>query len=50
MGGTVRIALAAANAGAKVFTLSSTGGAIYGEQDYFPADESHPCRGQPLRD
>jgi len=24
--------------------FSSTGGAIYGEQDYFPADESHPCR------
>lgn len=22
--------------------FSSTGGAIYGEQDYFPADESHP--------
>lgn len=44
VGGTVRIALAAVNAGAKVFTLSSTGGAIYGEQDYFPADESHPCR------
>ena len=24
--------------------FSSTGGAIYGEQDYFPADESHPTR------
>jgi UDP-glucose 4-epimerase len=24
--------------------FSSTGGAIYGEQDTFPADESHPCR------
>ncbi len=22
----------------------STGGAIYGEQDFFPADESHPCK------
>jgi len=24
--------------------FSSTGGAIYGEQDYFPADEQHPVR------
>lgn len=24
------------------FILASTGGAIYGEQDYFPADENHP--------
>ena len=24
--------------------FSSTGGAIYGEQDYFPADEDHPLR------
>ncbi len=26
------------------FIFSSTGGAIYGEQDYFPADEEHPQR------
>lgn len=26
------------------FILASTGGAIYGEQDYFPADEKHPAR------
>lgn len=26
----------------KRFIFSSTGGAIYGEQDYFPADENHP--------
>ena len=26
------------------FLFASTGGAIYGEQDYFPADESHPLR------
>ncbi len=26
----------------KKFIFSSTGGAIYGEQDYFPADEKHP--------
>lgn len=26
------------------FIFASTGGAIYGEQDYFPADEKHPLR------
>ena len=26
----------------KKIIFSSTGGAIYGEQDYFPADEEHP--------
>lgn len=26
----------------KKFMFSSTGGAIYGEQNYFPADENHP--------
>lgn len=26
------------------FIFASTGGAIYGEQDYFPADENHPLR------
>ncbi len=30
--------------GVKKFIFSSTGGAIYGEQDYFPADEDHPTR------
>jgi UDP-glucose 4-epimerase len=30
--------------GVKRIIFSSTGGAIYGEQDYFPADESHPLR------
>lgn len=30
--------------GLKKVLFSSTGGAIYGEQDYFPADESHPTR------
>ncbi|MCX8009679.1 MAG: NAD-dependent epimerase/dehydratase family protein [Ignavibacteria bacterium] len=32
--------------GVKKFMFASTGGAIYGEQDYFPADENHklqPC-------
>jgi UDP-glucose 4-epimerase len=28
----------------KKFIFASTGGAIYGEQDYFPADERHPVR------
>ncbi len=28
----------------KKVLFSSTGGAIYGEQERFPADESHPCR------
>jgi UDP-glucose 4-epimerase len=28
----------------KKVIFSSTGGAIYGEQDYFPADENHPVR------
>lgn len=30
--------------GLKKVIFSSTGGAIYGEQDYFPADEEHPNR------
>jgi UDP-glucose 4-epimerase len=30
--------------GVKKFIFASTGGAIYGEQDYFPADERHPQR------
>ncbi len=30
--------------GLKKVLFSSTGGAIYGEQDYFPADEQHPMR------
>ncbi len=30
--------------GVKKIIFSSTGGAIYGEQDFFPADEQHPLR------
>ncbi len=30
--------------GVRKIIFSSTGGAIYGEQDYFPADEVHPLR------
>lgn len=42
--GTVSMLEAARLAGTKKFVFSSTGGAIYGEQDYFPADEKHPVR------
>jgi UDP-glucose 4-epimerase len=30
--------------GVRKVIFASTGGAIYGEQDYFPADEKHPTR------
>jgi UDP-glucose 4-epimerase len=30
--------------GVEKFIFASSGGAIYGEQDYFPADERHPTR------
>jgi UDP-glucose 4-epimerase len=30
--------------GVRRFIFASSGGAIYGEQDYFPADEKHPTR------
>lgn len=30
--------------GVRKLIFASTGGAIYGEQDYFPADENHPLR------
>ena len=42
--GTLLTAEAALKAGVKVFVFASTGGAIYGEQELFPAPESHPCR------
>jgi UDP-glucose 4-epimerase len=40
--GTVNMLEASRRAGAKHFIFSSTGGAIYGEQEQFPASESHP--------
>lgn len=40
--GTIRVLEAAHAAGAKKFILASTGGAIYGEQQQFPAPEDHP--------
>jgi UDP-glucose 4-epimerase len=42
--GSINLLEVAAKAGVKKVIFSSTGGAIYGEQDYFPADEEHPSR------
>ena len=39
--GTVRLAQMALDCGAKKFIFASTGGAIYGEQNAFPATEDH---------
>jgi UDP-glucose 4-epimerase len=35
---------AAVRSGVRKVVFASSGGAIYGEQDYFPADEKHPTR------
>jgi UDP-glucose 4-epimerase len=42
--GSLNLAEAARRGGVRQILFASTGGAIYGEQDYFPADESHPAR------
>lgn len=42
--GGLNILEAAREHGVRKIIFSSTGGAIYGEQDYFPADEEHPMR------
>ena len=42
--GTVNALRAAAAAGVKRFVLASSGGAVYGEQETFPAREDHPRR------
>ena len=42
--GTLRLMAAAAGNGVRAFILSSSGGAIYGSQNVFPADEKHPCQ------
>lgn len=42
--GTINLAEAAVRNDVKKFIFISSGGAIYGEQDYFPADEIHPTR------
>jgi UDP-glucose 4-epimerase len=40
--GTINLLQISAKYGVKKFIFSSTGGAIYGEQETFPADENHP--------
>lgn len=42
--GTLNLLNAAIKGNVKQFIFASTGGAIYGEQDVFPAPESHPER------
>lgn len=42
--GTINLLQAAVNNNVQKFIFISSGGAIYGEQDYFPADEEHPTR------
>src|SRR2546428_6818086 len=42
--GTVNALAAARKAGAHRFVFASSGGAVYGEQDTFPAPEQHPRR------
>ena len=42
--GGLNIFESARQSGVRKIIFSSTGGAIYGEQDYFPADEEHPVR------
>src|SRR5499433_198029 len=42
--GTLNLLEAARRASVKKFIFSSTGGAVYGEQDIFPAPEAHPTR------
>jgi UDP-glucose 4-epimerase len=40
--GTLNILESCVKYGVKKFIFASTGGAVYGEQQYFPADENHP--------
>ena len=40
--GTLQLLQNAVKCGVDKFIFASTGGAIYGEQDYFPARENHP--------
>jgi UDP-glucose 4-epimerase len=42
--GMLNLMEAARTRGLKRVIFASSGGAIYGEQDSFPCDESHPCR------
>jgi len=40
--GTINLLQACMKTGVKKFMFASTGGAVYGEQEDFPADEKHP--------
>ncbi len=40
--GTINLLQSCVQTSVKKIIFASTGGAIYGEQEYFPADESHP--------
>lgn len=40
--GTINLLQNCVRTGVKKFMFASTGGAVYGEQNYFPADEKHP--------
>lgn len=40
--GVINLLQSARDAGVEKIIFTSTGGAIYGEQEYFPADEKHP--------
>jgi UDP-glucose 4-epimerase len=42
--GSINLFELALKYGVKKIIFASTGGALYGEQDYFPADEGHPVR------
>lgn len=42
--GTINLLQNAINFKVKKFMFASTGGAVYGEQTYFPADENHPTQ------
>lgn len=42
--GVLTLLEAALKTGVRRFVFASSGGAIYGEQDFFPADENHPTR------
>ncbi|MEM6797048.1 MAG: NAD-dependent epimerase/dehydratase family protein [Acidobacteriota bacterium] len=44
IGGTLNLLEASRQAGVEQVLFASTGGAIYGEQDSFPANEDHPQR------
>ena len=42
--GSINLLQCCIKTGVKKFMFASTGGAVYGEQEYFPADENHPTR------